>query len=320
MVFRLLCRCIAAMSKPLLSVDELRQCRICLDTDDAESLIAPCRCAGTQRWVHRPCLDEWRAQERVPRAFTQCPTCHFVYETEEHDDRRSSRVFKFRLFVCRDTAILFFAAQCVLALVAFILHACDSDGAIKRLYPHQWAERKAALHLSIGPYYVTAVVICLALLGLLGLSLRATGRMPPPPPHAAAVSRHDPCSCNGCMCPADSCMYCDCCGAGPSSCECGTIGGSDCAACCEGSGEGGAVLLPILAVLAIILALVGLFFAVFFSTFVIQRVLQRHVHLLQMRSETQRVVVIDLAHPPGRCMAAHLTPRMHGAEGLAERV
>ena len=56
---------------------EERQCRICFDTNDPESLIAPCMCSGTQRWIHRACLNEWRAQERVPRAFTHCPTCRF---------------------------------------------------------------------------------------------------------------------------------------------------------------------------------------------------------------------------------------------------
>ena len=35
----------------------------------------------------------------------------------------------------------------------------------------------------------------------------------------------------------------------------------------------------------------------FFSSVLLQRVAQRHVHLLQMRSETERVVVVDLAQP-----------------------
>lgn len=75
--------------------DTQRQCRICLCTEDEESderekgtdLIAPCRCRGTAHWVHRACLDKWRATQE-DRAFAQCTECHFLYrfESVEKDD------------------------------------------------------------------------------------------------------------------------------------------------------------------------------------------------------------------------------------------
>ncbi|KAI3930634.1 hypothetical protein MKX01_037080 [Papaver californicum] len=36
------------------------QCRICLETDGRD-IIAPCKCKGTSKFVHRECLDHWRA-------------------------------------------------------------------------------------------------------------------------------------------------------------------------------------------------------------------------------------------------------------------
>ena len=59
------------------------QCRICFEEDSTptDELIAPCRCAGTQKHIHRRCLDEWRAQDMVPNAFSHCPTCKFQYIT-----------------------------------------------------------------------------------------------------------------------------------------------------------------------------------------------------------------------------------------------
>ncbi|XP_061973284.1 uncharacterized protein LOC133695353 isoform X4 [Populus nigra] len=36
------------------------QCRICLETDGRD-FIAPCKCKGTTKYVHRECLDQWRA-------------------------------------------------------------------------------------------------------------------------------------------------------------------------------------------------------------------------------------------------------------------
>ncbi|XP_011072761.1 E3 ubiquitin-protein ligase MARCH8 isoform X2 [Sesamum indicum] len=43
---------------------EQPQCRICLDTE-GEDLIAPCHCKGTQKYVHRSCLDNWRSTKIV---------------------------------------------------------------------------------------------------------------------------------------------------------------------------------------------------------------------------------------------------------------
>ncbi|XP_056167800.1 uncharacterized protein LOC115681745 isoform X2 [Syzygium oleosum] len=40
------------------------QCRICLE-NGGEDLIAPCHCKGTQKYVHRSCLDNWRATKIV---------------------------------------------------------------------------------------------------------------------------------------------------------------------------------------------------------------------------------------------------------------
>ncbi|XP_049392954.1 uncharacterized protein LOC125857413 isoform X2 [Solanum stenotomum] len=47
-----------------LSHAELSQCRICLD-NEGEDLIAPCHCKGTQKYVHRSCLDNWRSTKIV---------------------------------------------------------------------------------------------------------------------------------------------------------------------------------------------------------------------------------------------------------------
>nr|XP_009779487.1 PREDICTED: uncharacterized protein LOC104228672 isoform X2 [Nicotiana sylvestris] len=36
------------------------QCRICLESDGRD-FIAPCKCKGSSKYVHRECLDQWRA-------------------------------------------------------------------------------------------------------------------------------------------------------------------------------------------------------------------------------------------------------------------
>uniref|UniRef100_A0A6C0ELP7 Uncharacterized protein n=1 Tax=viral metagenome TaxID=1070528 RepID=A0A6C0ELP7_9ZZZZ len=54
-----------------------KQCRICLDTDRVEEMISPCLCNGSQRFIHRNCLNLWR--EQTQEAYHRCPTCHFRY-------------------------------------------------------------------------------------------------------------------------------------------------------------------------------------------------------------------------------------------------
>lgn len=36
-----------------------RQCRICLDTDDPYSMVAPCNCRGSAEFIHKTCLEEY---------------------------------------------------------------------------------------------------------------------------------------------------------------------------------------------------------------------------------------------------------------------
>ncbi|KAM0352959.1 hypothetical protein ACHAPU_001843 [Fusarium lateritium] len=84
-----------------------RTCRICLDTeeprfpeqsttfgiptessrptyssDDPElgRLLSPCKCKGSQKYVHEGCLNAWRqANPTEARNYWQCPTCKFEY-------------------------------------------------------------------------------------------------------------------------------------------------------------------------------------------------------------------------------------------------
>ncbi|PKU63136.1 hypothetical protein MA16_Dca027153 [Dendrobium catenatum] len=47
---------------------EQLQCRICLETDGRD-FIAPCKCKGTSKYVHRECLDHWRSVKGLERLY-----------------------------------------------------------------------------------------------------------------------------------------------------------------------------------------------------------------------------------------------------------
>ena len=43
-----------------------KECRICY----LEEIISPCLCNGTGKWVHRECLEIWRAVNRLLRVLS----------------------------------------------------------------------------------------------------------------------------------------------------------------------------------------------------------------------------------------------------------
>ncbi|XP_078437833.1 RING/FYVE/PHD zinc finger superfamily protein [Wolffia australiana] len=109
--------------------DELRnlvnsdqpQCRICLDSE-GEDLIAPCNCKGTQKYVHRSCLDSWRSTKEG-LAFSHCTECQavFLLRANVPPDRWWLKL-KFQLLVVRDHALIFVVVQLIVAFLGILLY------------------------------------------------------------------------------------------------------------------------------------------------------------------------------------------------------
>ncbi|KAM3452882.1 hypothetical protein MY3296_004151 [Beauveria thailandica] len=83
-----------------------RTCRICFDTVEPQyadasrtdrptyvsedptlgRLLSPCKCKGTQKYVHEGCLHAWRAASPLQdRNFWHCPTCGYKYQLTRLD-------------------------------------------------------------------------------------------------------------------------------------------------------------------------------------------------------------------------------------------
>ncbi|KAH8092962.1 hypothetical protein JL720_5132 [Aureococcus anophagefferens] len=60
-----------------LEDDGPRQCRICFDSDEPETLVRACLCNA---WVHLDCLNQWR-QGRYPKARRECNVCRARWTT-----------------------------------------------------------------------------------------------------------------------------------------------------------------------------------------------------------------------------------------------
>lgn len=56
-----------------------RQCRICLDTENPETMISPCMCRGTSAYIHEACFQQYldHYPDRV------CRVCHYRVPGEQ---------------------------------------------------------------------------------------------------------------------------------------------------------------------------------------------------------------------------------------------
>lgn len=84
---------------------ENKICRICLE-NDGQRMIAPCKCKGTNKWIHRLCLDHWRCESEV--AFKTCPTCktNYVLDLVPNVDVEKERRQLFRMLTLDISIVL----------------------------------------------------------------------------------------------------------------------------------------------------------------------------------------------------------------------
>jgi hypothetical protein len=140
-------------------------------------MIAPCKCKGGSKWVHRDCLNLWRAQEK-DRAFAQCTECLFHYyyikPAPTATCRQSRRRMKFCLFVSRDICIVTVAVQLIIGFMGWIVMLIDDgaqmglldffdgnscDNSVSRSF---WCNHELAF------YYIVGLIFFLAVLGVIG--------------------------------------------------------------------------------------------------------------------------------------------------------
>lgn len=56
-----------------------RTCRICLGDENWTTMLSPCACDGSAKWVHRVCLARWRKTATNVISKVQCEVCHTYY-------------------------------------------------------------------------------------------------------------------------------------------------------------------------------------------------------------------------------------------------
>ncbi|KAF8400210.1 hypothetical protein HHK36_013506 [Tetracentron sinense] len=148
-------QCLDAAEHCNLVVADQPQCRICLDIE-GEDLIAPCHCKGTQKYVHRSCLDHWRSTKEGV-AFSHCTECTavFILRANIPPDRWWLRL-KFQLLVARDHTFIFVIVQLIVAFLGVLV------------YKFYGEELREMFGYEEHPYgFYTMAVLAIVLVGLL---------------------------------------------------------------------------------------------------------------------------------------------------------
>jgi len=223
------------------------------------------------KYVHRTCLDTWRATNPNGRAFTHCSICGFEYVVEVVDDARedSWRKRRFCLFVARDTFLCFLITQLLIVGFGALVKVCDVNGKVLNLFPALISEHSKTT------YYICGLLIFLAVLGLVGTIAWCCGYYNSPYGHR--------------RCGGANCWYCW----WP-----------------QGIAETGEACLVFGLIILVVFVFIGIFVGIFLGSILIQRIMQKHIRILWLREETKKYVVVnfDGQNVPVRAQPAQPQP------------
>jgi len=284
-----------------------RICRNCHDTSPENDLIAPCTCSGSVKWVHRKCLDQWRAVSPNAESFYTCDICHRDYQLQYQEVRNCS-TYKFAFYVSRDFIIFFILVNIITTLLSVIIWGIDRDRERDKIFYEVKLSTPPSLFVD-WLYGWAALFFLLGIFGILYALAKFCGCLKnccnQPPTHNTYYYGCDYYYCFLCYYPTPvnsggtSCGDCSNCGnCGNTNCDgcsggnCGNCGGGG------GGGDGGdalAILLIIFLVIVIIIILIGVAVAIILLIMLGIRTVSRHLHYLQQKQKAGSYVVVDLS-------------------------
>jgi hypothetical protein len=98
-------------------------CRICQEPSPRAELFAPCQCAGTSKYVHKCCLEQWRHATTNPHHRDACAECKKPYlrKAELIDQERRARRRKLVPMMVSIGWYLFLAVRPISVILATFL-------------------------------------------------------------------------------------------------------------------------------------------------------------------------------------------------------
>ena len=95
-------------------------CRICLQEDNPNNMIYPCKCNGTSKYVHKDCLNQWRMMSDNSDAKYKCFECNYEYQIINYP-YSPSLLSKFCKFLSNNLIIFLFFNFSIISLISQLL-------------------------------------------------------------------------------------------------------------------------------------------------------------------------------------------------------
>jgi hypothetical protein len=114
------------------------QCRICLeDEEDLDTLISPCRCNGTSKYVHKTCLRRWRYQDINSTGFHRCMECneeYIILNNVELEDEDLFHIFDNVYYIFNFQLFVSFS----LSLFTLLIDSIVNDYSLVKIFPNSY--------------------------------------------------------------------------------------------------------------------------------------------------------------------------------------
>ena len=110
-----------------LPIIQTFECRLCFDEDTLDNLIAPCKCSGTSKYVHKNCLNEWRMLADNREAYNKCFECNYNYKFRDIVINNTSFFHRFLKFLSKNLIIFTVINFFIMLLFTIFLYNVDKN-------------------------------------------------------------------------------------------------------------------------------------------------------------------------------------------------
>ena len=88
-------------------------CRICLEPDNIDNMFSPCKCSGTQKYVHKKCLNNWRRQSVDNDNYKRCNECLTEFKFKKISSKKKFIFGKITKFIYDYLLVLLIFEVCL---------------------------------------------------------------------------------------------------------------------------------------------------------------------------------------------------------------
>uniref|UniRef100_A0A6C0EIL6 RING-CH-type domain-containing protein n=1 Tax=viral metagenome TaxID=1070528 RepID=A0A6C0EIL6_9ZZZZ len=140
-----------------LPIIQTYDCRLCFDADSPHNLIYPCKCAGTSKYVHKNCLNEWRTLADNREAFNKCFECNYTYTFTNEPIHQISWQYKLLKHLSKNLAGFIIINFFIMSLITLFLYVVDINRVMPKILLH--AKNTSFINYNNGKHLMSGYIL-----------------------------------------------------------------------------------------------------------------------------------------------------------------